>query len=213
MIIVRDMYQLRFGRIDQAVDLFRRLPDVVGAGPQPRQHHALTDVSGPMYTFVSEIVCDGLSEWDQIRTSFYDQPGFAEWFKEFQLIVQTGRQEYYTVEGDHPGWSRPGVILVRESYRAFKWQIRPAVGLLQRYGALLAAFGVGSNPRIVTDLSGEMFRATIEIETDGLSAWEQQRRHLYRQADFQAWFAQLASAVEIGEHDIFRVEVAQKFAR
>ncbi len=213
MIIVRDVFQLRFGRIDQAVDLFRRLQDVGHSGPAPLQHHALTDVSGPMYSFVSEIACRGLSEWEQMRTSLYEQPGFANWFKEFQLIVQTGQQEFYTVEGEHPGWSRPGVILVRESYRAFKWQIRPTVGLLQRYGALLTAFGVGSNPRILTDLSGEMFRATIEIETEGLSAWEEQRRHLYRQADFQAWFMQLASAVEIGAHDFYRVEVAQKFER
>src|SRR5690606_23815614 len=116
--------------------------------------------------------------------------------KEFQLIVETGEQQQYTLEGEHPGWSRPGVIVVRETYRALKWQIRPAVGLLQRYGALLTEFGVGRRPRILTDLSGPMFQAVIEIEIDSLSDWEDRRRRLYRQPDFQVWFAQLSSAVD-----------------
>src|SRR5688500_11064726 len=189
MILIRDMYQLRFGRIDQAVSLFSRLPQT-RSGPAPLQHHALTDISGSMYTFVSELMVANLAEWDTIRTSFYEQRGFAEWFKEFQLIVQSGRHEFFTVEGEHTGWSRPGVVVVREIYNALKWQIRPAVNLLQRYGALLTDFGVGRNCRILTDLSGVMFRAIIEIETDGLSEWETNRRNLYQQPDFQAWFTQ-----------------------
>jgi hypothetical protein len=211
MIQVRDVFQLRFGRIDQAVRLFARMKQVAPAGPGPAMHHALTDISGPMYSFVSELIYPSLAEWQPLREQFYGQPGFAQWFNEFQLIVETGRQEFYTIENEHPGWSRPGVVVVREVYRALKWQIRPAVALLERYGALLAAFGVGRNPRILTDLSGAMFQAVIEIETDGLSDWETARRRLYAAPDFQAWFAQLSSAVERGEHDFYRVELAEKF--
>lgn len=209
MIQIRDIYQLRFGRIDQAVDLFSRLPKTL-AGPAPLQHHAMTDISGSMYTFVSELLCANLAEWDSIRASFYDQRGFAEWFKEFQLIVQSGRQEFFSVECEHTGWSRPGVVVVREVYNALKWQIRPAVKLLLRYGALLEDNGVGRNCRILTDLSGVMFRAIIEIETEGLSEWETNRRVLYKKPEFQAWFTQLASAVEGGSHEFYRVELVQK---
>lgn len=209
MIQIRDTFQLRFGRIDQAVDLFRRMPHGL-AGPVPLQHHALTDISGSMYTFVSELLCDSLGEWETIRSNFYEQRGFGEWFKEFQRIVLSGRQEFYTVECEHTGWSRPGVVVVREIYHALKWQIRPAVSLLQRYGALLEDNGVGRNCRILTDLSGAMFRAIIEIETEGLSEWETNRRGLYKQAEFQAWFAQLASAVEGGTHEFYRVEIVDK---
>jgi hypothetical protein len=57
MIQVRDVYQLRFGRIDQAVNLFQRMPAVAGrTGELAYRQHALTDISGPMYTFVSELL-------------------------------------------------------------------------------------------------------------------------------------------------------------
>ena len=55
-----------------------------------------------------------------------------------------------------------------------------------------------------------MFRAIIEIETEGLSEWEINRRELYKQPEFQAWFAQLSSAVEGGSHEFYRVELVQK---
>ena len=106
MIQVRDTYQLRFGRIDQAVDLFRRLPQI--AGTLPFRHNAMTDVSGSMYTFVSELVFDNRGQWESQRHEVFQGPGFEQWFREFQLIVQTGHQEFYAFEGDHTGWSRPG---------------------------------------------------------------------------------------------------------
>jgi hypothetical protein len=53
-----------------------------------------------------------------------------------------------------------------------------------------------------------MFQAIIEIETDSLSAWEAQRREVYRQVEFQVWFNQMLTAVEAGSHEFFRVEYA-----
>ena len=207
MIQIRDVYQLKFGRIDQAVELFGRLPQLIGPGTAPVRHNAMTDVSGSMYTFISELIFPNLAGWESRRNEIFRGPEFDGWFKEFQLIVQTGRQEFYTLESEHGGWTRPGVIIVREAYRALKWQIRPAVELLQRYGALLEDANVGRNPRILTDLSGDMFQAVIEIETEGLSDWEASRRELYRRADFQVWFAQLSSRVEMGWHEFYRLEI------
>jgi hypothetical protein len=207
MIQVRDVFQLKFGRIDQAVSLFQRMPAVAGQIDMPFRQHAMTDISGPMYTFVSELMVESLAHWEKGRAGFLEGPGFDEWFKEFQLIVQNGRQDFFALEADHPGWTRPGVIVVRECYRALKWQIRPTVALLQRYGALLEDTGVGRRPRILTDLSGEMFNAVIEIETDDLAVWETSRRDLYRRPEFQAWFTQLMSCVEAGSHEFYRVEI------
>ena len=78
--------------------------------------------------------------------------------------------------------------------------------MLQRYGALLVDRGVGQNPRILTDADGPMFQAIIEIETDSMSTWENHRRSMFQQVEFQVWFNQLRSAVEFGRHEFFRVE-------
>jgi hypothetical protein len=207
MIQVRDVFQLKFGRIDQAVSLFKRLPEVAGREVSPVGQHALTDISGTMYTFVTEQTVASLGKWEQARTQFYDRPGFDEWFKEFQQVVQVGHQDFFTIENDHAGWSQPGVVVVRECYRAVKWQIRRTVDLLNMYGALLVDSRVGRRPRILTDLSGQMFNAIIEVETDDLAVWETNRRAMYPRAEFQAWFAQLSSCVEAGTHEFYRVEI------
>lgn len=207
MIQIRDVLQVKFGSIDQAVDLFSQLstPDsnqiMLG-----EQFEVLTDITGDMYTLVNEFVAGSLDQFAEMREKQFAQPEFDAWFKQFQLYVEGGRREYYTVEGKYNTWSRPGVIVVRECYQAYQWQIHRAVSLLERYGGLMAAYGVGSNPRILTDMSGPMFQAIIEIETESMSAWESRRRAFFREVEFQVWFNQMLTTVETGSHDFFRVE-------
>jgi hypothetical protein len=211
MIQIRDVLQVKFGKIDQAVELFTRL-----SAPESQMivlgnhFEVLTDITGPMYTLVNEFTVDTLAEFENKRQRQYAQAEFDKWFKQFQLFVEGGRREYFDVEGPLETWSRSGVVVVRECYRAYKWQIRRAVELLQRYGALLVFRGVGANPRILTDLSGSMFQAVIEIETESMSAWESQRRTLFREVEFQVWFNQMQASVESGSHEFYRVEYTSR---
>lgn len=211
MIQIRDVLQAKFGEIDQAVDLFTRpsVPALYYMTPEFK-FNVLTDISGVMYTLVNEFVVPSLSEFEVIRDRSFEQPGFEEWFQQFQLYIEGGRREYYNIEtdGQYESWSRPGMIVVRESYRAYKWQIHAAVSLLQRYGAMLENQGVGQRPRILTDASGPMFQAIIEVETDSLSTWEEQRRLVFRETEFKVWFVQLLTTVDSGHHEFYRVEYA-----
>lgn len=218
MIQVRDVLQVKFGKIDQAVALFTRrsMPEVAeGAAPSPvffpgEHFEVLTDITGTMYTLVNEFVVDSLAQFEALNTRLFSQPWFGEWFEQFQLFVEGGRREFYNVEGGLQSWSRPGVVVVREAYQAYKWQIRQAVALLQRYGGLLVDRGVGLNPRILTDAGGPMFQAIIEIETESMSAWESHRRSLFQQVEFQVWFNQMLNSVEAGSHEFYRVEFTGK---
>lgn len=207
MIEVRTVYQVKFGKIDQAVDLFRRLPDLLpGSVKETSHYHLLTDISGPMYTLVEEWMVPSLADWESSRGELFGHPEYAAWFKDFQLFIEQGAHQFYNLEGECQEWSRPGVIVIRQNYRARQWQIRPAVELLQRYGALMVDAGAGRRPRILTDVSGPMFQAVIEIETDDLAAWEANRRKLFKRPEFQVWFVQLTNAVEAGAHEFYRVE-------
>jgi hypothetical protein len=207
MIQVRDVFQVKFGKIDQAVELFTRVPTPKPSYMAPDYHfNMLTDISGPMYTVVNEFMAQSLGEWETTRDQTYLLPEFDAWFKQFQLFIEGGRREYYTIEGKYESWSRTDVIVVREQYRAHKWQIQTAVALLERYGALLEDRGVGRRPRILTDASGPMFQAVIEVETDDMATWESHRRSLFRQPEFQVWFVQLMNVVESGTHEFFKVE-------
>jgi hypothetical protein len=211
MIQIRDILQVKFGKIDQAVELFTQLSVPVAQRVVLGQHfEVLTDITGQMYSLVNEFVVENMTEFTEMRDKQFSHPEFERWFKQFQLFVDGGQREYYNIEGPIQTWSRPGVIVVRESYRVYKWQIQSAVDLLRRYGGLLEFFNVGSNPRTLTDLSGPMFQAVIEIETESLSAWESQRRKLYREVEFQVWFNQMMACVEAGTHEFFRVEYSSK---
>jgi predicted HAD superfamily phosphohydrolase YqeG len=207
MIQIRDVLQVKFGKVDQAVELFTQLSLPVSERVVMGQHfEVLTDITGKMYNLVNEFVVENMAEFRQMREKQFAQPEFERWFKQFQLFVEGGQREYYNVEGKIQTWSRRGVTVVREAYQAYEWQIQTAVGLLQRYGGLLEFFNVGSKPRILTDISGPMFQAVIEIETESLSAWESHRRTLYREVEFQVWFNQMMTSVEAGTHEFFRVE-------
>ena len=192
MIQIRDIFQAKFGSIDQAVDLFTRPSTPAPAVFPPGQHfEALTDITGKMYTLVNDYIAQDLGQFEALRDQLFADPGFDPWFKQFQLYIEDGRREYYTVEGPYEAWSGPGRIVVRETYHAYKWQIHNAVTLLQRYGGLLVDRGVGQKPRILTDASGPMFQAVIEIETDSMSSWESHRRLLFREVEFRVWFNQM----------------------
>jgi hypothetical protein len=207
MIQVRDVFQVKFGHIDQAVALFARLPKISASNAYADVHyHVLTDISGPMFTLVTELMVDNLSQWEKIRDESFAAPDYAEWFKQFQLFVEDGQREYYTLESECEDWSKSGVIVVREVYKALKWQVKPAIDLIKRYGALLVDRGVGQRPRILTDASGPLFRIAIEIETESLATWESSRRDLFKQPEFQVWFTQLLTQVRSGAHEFYRVE-------
>lgn len=211
MIQIRDILQVKFGKIDQAVELFTKPSTPAPAIIVPGHHfEVLTDISGSMYTLVNEFTAQGLSEFETLRDQQFTAPEFDAWFKQFQLFVEGGRREYYTVEGFYNAWSSAGLVIVRETYRAYKWQIHAAVSLLQRYGGLLVDRGVGRNPRTLTDASGPMFQAIIEIETESMSTWESQRRVLFRQVEFQVWFHQMLTTVESGFHEFYRVEYTSR---
>jgi hypothetical protein len=207
MIQIRDIFQVKFGSIDQAVDLFAKPSTPAPAIFPPGQHfEALTDITGKMYTLVNDYIAQDLGQFESLRDQLFADPGFDPWFKQFQLYVEDGRREYYNVEGPYEAWSGPGRIVVREIYHAYKWQIHNTVSLLQRYGGLLVDRGVGQKPRILTDASGPMFQAVIEIETDSMSSWESHRRSLFREVEFRVWFNQMLTSVESGSHEFYRVE-------
>lgn len=206
MIQIRDTMHVKFGSIDQAVDLFTGSYEYVPFRGAGYHLEVLTDVSGRMYTLINHFVVPSLADYETAREQSFKEPGFEEWFRQFQLFVEGGTREFFNVEGNYSTWKRAGMIVIRETYHAYKWQLQTAVTLLKRYGGLLADRGVGSHPRILTDASGPMFRAIIEIETESMSTWETQRREVYRQVEFQVWFNQMLTAVEAGEHDFYRVE-------
>jgi hypothetical protein len=135
MIQIRDIFQVKFGKIDQAVELFTS-PSIPAPAVFPSGHRfeALTDISGNMYTLINEYVAQDMHEYEVMRDELFAEPGFDKWFRQFQLCVEGGRREYYNVEGPYETWSGPrGGGARRRAYKG-----RSACGrVVKHYGGLL----------------------------------------------------------------------------
>lgn len=134
MIQIRDPLQVKFGKVDQAVELLNG-SYLYAPFSEPDYHLAmLTDVTGLMYTLITEFVVPNLSAFEAARDETMKQPGHEDWFRKFQLFVGGGKREYYNVEGASAAWTRPGLMVVREAYRTYKWQTETTLSLLKREG-------------------------------------------------------------------------------
>lgn len=206
MIQVRESYQVRFGRIDQAVDYWSRLPREVAAWPKGRDElEVLTDLSGAMFTLVVARHVESVGAWQAGVAALQQDPAYQEWFRTFKLFAEDGQREFLQVEQANPGWSGRGAVVVRTCFRVLEWRAAEALDLVRTYGALLVDQGVGRHPRLLSDLSGRLFNVVIEIETANLKDWDDHRRTMFLDPQFQVWFQRLTTCVSHGSHTFYTV--------
>ncbi len=206
MIQVRDAFQIKFGKIDQAVELFGRLHEVAPQWTErPGEYELLTDISGDMYTLVTCLHLDSMAEWERVSAETWKMAGFQDWFRSFQLFVADGRRRFYTVEQANPGWSKRGAIIVRYTFRSLEWRLADTLDLVKSHGAMLADCTVGDRARVLTDFSGPMYNVILEVETPDLKVWDDHRRTMFADPQFQVWFTKLATCVARGGHEFLRV--------
>lgn len=206
MIQVRETYQVKFGRVDQAVDYWSRLPKEIPTWPADRaEFEVLTDLSGEMYTLVVARHVPSVEAWQADMKRLESNRTYQDEFRSFKQFAENGRREFLVVEQANAGWSGRGAIVVRSCFQALEWRVAEALELAKTYGALLQDQGVGSRPRVLSDLSGPMFNLMIEIETTNLKEWDDHRRTMFLDPQFQVWFRRLAACVSHGSHDFFTV--------
>jgi hypothetical protein len=96
MILVRNSFQVKFGRMKEAVALMKEnLALARSAGHQAGR--LMTDVSGPFYTLVLELEYESLAEADKGQSAVMGVPGWRETYQKFAAIVDSGRREIYSV--------------------------------------------------------------------------------------------------------------------
>lgn len=96
MILVRNVFQAKFGKADELVAIFKEMRQVLSE-PANNQR-ILTDLSGPFYTVVLEAEVESLAEWERSRAEMFSNPQFGAVFARTIDLVDSGRAEYYTIE-------------------------------------------------------------------------------------------------------------------
>ncbi len=97
MIVVRNVFRMKFGVARDAVALFQEgiaLTRSIGFGSgAPR---LLTDLVGPFYTLVLEHTFESLAEWER-SAPVMNQPEWKAWYAKVVPVMESGYREVFTV--------------------------------------------------------------------------------------------------------------------
>ena len=97
MIVVRNTFQVKFGRMKEALALMKEnLARAKAAGYKPGR--LLTDVTGPFYTLVLELEFESMSEAERGQ-EVMRVPGWQETYHKFGEVVESGSREIFTIVG------------------------------------------------------------------------------------------------------------------
>jgi len=94
MILVRTVFQAKVGRAGILAEAFKKSLDNFPL-LNPR---VLTDLSGPTDTVVLEVETESLDEYFRSRAEMFADPQFAELSAKVVELLESGRNEYYTIE-------------------------------------------------------------------------------------------------------------------
>ncbi len=94
MILVRDVFQAKYGKAGDLVALFKEAME----WPIQYEPRILTDASGPFFTVVTEREYESLGEFEQKSGEIFSMPEFGEWFGRMTELVESGRREFYNIE-------------------------------------------------------------------------------------------------------------------
>ncbi len=98
MILVRTVFQGKFGTGGELARLM--VEGMQSAGAEAGRWRILTDLSsGPFDTVVFEAEVESLAEWEQRRKQMLEDPSFGEEMSSTAELIQSGRNELYTIEG------------------------------------------------------------------------------------------------------------------
>ncbi len=96
MILVRNVFQAKYGRGDELVQLIKEGQAILAKHGMGRQR-ILTDLAGPFFTVVMEQEMESLAAYEQTREGFSD-PDFGPWFARMTELVDSGSREFLTIE-------------------------------------------------------------------------------------------------------------------
>jgi hypothetical protein len=100
MIVVRDVFQVKFGRSKEAVSLWKEGKTLFEKAGIQNNARLLTDLVGTSYTLVLETTWDSLSSYEaghkkMMSSGFYEE--WRKWYDRFVPLVDAGRREIFNL--------------------------------------------------------------------------------------------------------------------
>ncbi len=98
MILVRDVFRMKFGKARDVVALWKEGLEVnKKAGYSKKTSRLLTDLVGPYYTLVLETVFESLEEFERMGRSVSKSPEWREWYARVSPLLEGGYREIFNI--------------------------------------------------------------------------------------------------------------------
>lgn len=97
MIVVRNVFQLKFGQARPALALWKEGTEIMKRAGFSASLRLLTDLVGPSYTLVFENTYDSLAAFEQSARSVMGTSEWRAWYQKFVPLVESGYREVFTV--------------------------------------------------------------------------------------------------------------------
>ena len=96
MIVVRNIFQLKFGKAKNAKALIKENQELM-----KKYGHAtsrfLTDLTGEYYTFIMETTYENLAAFEKSSQDAMGAKEFGKWYSKFVPLVESGRREIFNL--------------------------------------------------------------------------------------------------------------------
>ncbi|MEO8664836.1 MAG: NIPSNAP family protein [Ignavibacteria bacterium] len=96
MIVVRDRFQLKFGKAKEAKETLKDIKKIMN-DMKMKPGKAMTDITGRSYTLVLEMEFESLSEYEKISGTAFGNKDWQDWYKKFVPLVESSDREIFTI--------------------------------------------------------------------------------------------------------------------
>jgi len=96
MILVRDIFNLKFGKAKEAKALLKEGMAINKKFGFPMSR-ALTDLTGPSYTLILENEWKSFADWENSMKSGLATDEWQKWYQKFVPLCDKGSREIFTI--------------------------------------------------------------------------------------------------------------------
>ncbi len=97
MIVVRNVFRLKFGKAKEAVALLKEGVAIQKRAGVDISQRILTDLTGPYYTLVLEFTLPDMGAWQASSSKVMGDKNWQATYAKFSELVDSGSRELFTV--------------------------------------------------------------------------------------------------------------------
>ena len=98
MLIVRNVFQLKFGKAKDAVELWKEGISLnKRIGVKAKSTRVLTDLVGPFYTLVFEITFESLADFEESGKTLMSNAEWKAWYGKLVPLIESGHREIFNI--------------------------------------------------------------------------------------------------------------------